>query len=119
LFCDSDTETGNEVCYFEDVSCDKLTLSDYFEIKLGEYTHYIMLESLTATAKVIGREDCDLFITPLNVDETMIRLGDPFFVSFMPAFDVENDQLGLALSSSAPDGSSIVGPDSTVQIAQQ
>lgn len=31
----------------------------------------------------------------------MIRLGDPFFSAFLPVFDVENDQIGLAQSARA------------------
>lgn len=49
--------------------------------------------------------DCDLYMTQLDdYTEDAIRLGDPFFSSFLPVFDVDNDQLGLALAARALDG---------------
>ena len=53
-----------------------------------------------------GRTDCDLYIVgqsetdPVTGEQkpTAVRLGDPFFTSFLPVFDVEHDQLGLAIS---------------------
>ena len=43
----------------------------------------------------------------------VVRLGDPFFVSFLPVFDVENDQMGLALGWQAPTGSLMTPPTTT------
>jgi len=37
----------------------------------------------------------------------VVRLGDPFFSSFLPVFDIEMDRLGLGLSWQAPSGSAL------------
>ena len=44
---------------------------------------------------------------PLTEDEPAVRLGDPFFVSFAPIFDIDNDQIGLGKSVNAPEGTSV------------
>ena len=38
-------------------------------------------------------------------ESNSIRLGDAFFSSFLPVFDVENESIGLALAARAPEGS--------------
>jgi len=88
---------------------------DYLELGLGGNRYQIAVKDLTHTATYEDggwlftdyREDCDFFITPLKGDEKTIRLGDPFFVSFVPIFDVDNDRLGLAMNVNAPERSSI------------
>ena len=46
-----------------------------------------------------------MFIQELNDtlphDTNTVRLGDPFFSAFLPVFDVENQSIGLAVSSRA------------------
>ena len=92
---------------------------DYLELGLGGNRYQIAVKDLTHTATYEDggwlftdyREDCDFFITPLKSDEKTIRLGDPFFVSFVPIFDVENDQLGLAKNRNAPERSTILKVD--------
>ena len=103
--CDSDD--GNRICYFKNVACKKLKLSDTIEVGIGDYIYAIPLTALTYTSEYKKRKDCDLFVTPLTQNEKTIRLGDPFFVSFTPIFDVENDRIGLAINSQAPQGSKI------------
>ena len=51
---------------------------------------------------------------PLSEDDTTIRLGDVFFVSFYPIFDIDNDQLGLAKSKRASEGTKITTSTDTV-----
>ena len=40
-------------------------------------------------------------------DFNSIRLGDPFFSAFLPVFDIDNDQIGLALNSRAYENISV------------
>lgn len=87
-----------------------MTFPDTLDIQIGNEIYSIPVEDLVSTAQSpYGTKtvDCDLFIVPLTEDEVAIRLGDPFFVSFAPIFDIENDQLGLVKSKRAPDGTKI------------
>ena len=107
-----DVASGNTICYFKNVACEALKLDDYLELGIGDYNYQIPLSGLTYSSDYYeytedGRIDCDFFVVPLTEKEETIRLGDPFFVSFTPIFDVENDQLGLAVGSGAPDGTAI------------
>ena len=40
-------------------------------------------------------------------DSNSIRLGDPFFSAFLPVFDIDNDQIGLALNARAYENVSV------------
>ena len=100
------------------MACEDLTIIDYIEVGFGGYRYQIAVKDLSFTATHDsfywfndGRKDCDLWITPLPGTEKTIRLGDPFFVSFVPIFDVENNQLGLAMNRNAPERSTILKVD--------
>jgi hypothetical protein len=43
----------------------------------------------------------------LEDDDDAFRLGDPFFASFTPIFDVENGQIGLGINSKGFNGNYI------------
>jgi len=103
-----ETAGSNEFCYFKDLTCDKLKLPETLDIKLGSEIYSIPMVSLSESVYVRDDwPDCDIFVVPLTEDEMAVRLGDPFFASFTPVFDVDNDQIGLGLSTRAPEGSAI------------
>ncbi len=45
--------------------------------------------------------------------DNSIRVGDPFLSAFLPVFDVDNDQLGLAIARRALPRSAITPGDAT------
>ena len=86
-----------------------LDLSANFTFTLGDYNFSIPLENLASNTTYNSRVDCDLYLTQLSdATENMIRLGDPFFSSFLPVFNVDKDMLGLALSARSYPGSAMV-----------
>lgn len=99
----------NSVCYWKGVQCSQLDLDADFVIKVGssgtsitgQYT--LSLKALTTDVTQSTRTDCDMFITELhNETENIVVLGDPWLSAFMPIFDVDNDQIGLAVYDAAP-----------------
>ena len=82
-----------------------------------------MNESYVVDSDGDDRTDCDLYIVgqvettdPVTEEPrpTTVRLGDPFFTSFLPVFDVANDQLGFALSWRAPEKSSMTARSNVI-----
>ena len=100
----------NTYCYWRKTTCDELDLTANFTFTLGEYNFTIPLSNLASTTVYDSRNDCDLYLSLQvnNQTDNFIRLGDPFFASFMAVFDVENDNIGLALSARSYDGSAKV-----------
>lgn len=106
--CGSDSGF-NQYCYWKGTTCNLLDLSANFTFTLGDYNFTIPLENIASNTTYNGRVDCDLYLTQLkNTTENMIRLGDPFFSSFLPVFNVDKDMLGLALSARSYPGSAMV-----------
>jgi len=115
LICDGDDDSGY-LCYWAGTNCETLTLPN-ITIQLGTessqssnssyYTIPVSQLVYQSPYDFVGVGDCDLYVTQLSklAPANGIRLGDPFFSSFLPIFDVENDRLGLALAKQALDGS--------------
>ena len=99
----------NEFCYWYNTDCSQVNLPDNFSIQFGTEVYSIPMNQLIAqTQRTSSVADCDLYFAPLNdLYGNNIRLGDPFFASFLPIFNVETEELGLAMNARAYEGSSI------------
>ena len=99
---------NNEFCYWHDTKCSEIVTYGNFTIQLGDYEYSIPMNQFMVDVTAGGSNDCDVFIAELDANsdlpnENFVRLGDPFFASFLPVFDIDNDQIGLAMSARAKD----------------
>ena len=67
-----------------------------------------LLFDYTNPQAIIKQPQCNVLVAMLEDDDDAFRLGDPFFASFTPVFDVENGQIGLGINSKGFDGNYIV-----------
>ena len=106
----------NQYVYWQNTDCSEINMPGDFVITLGGQNYTIPMATLLSDTQWNTRHDCDLFFTSVYpADDNTVRLGDPFFGAFLPVFDVENDQIGLALNARAYEGVSVTDwtPSST------
>ena len=75
---------------------------------INDYDFTIPLDNMAVYVNQSGTFYCQTQIALLSKSENSIILGGAFFTSFLGIFDVENDRMGLAESTRALPGSSIV-----------
>ena len=98
----------NQYVYWVNTDCADVNMPGDFVITLGGQNYTIAMENLLSDTQWNSRHDCDLFFVQLDEPNlNSIRLGDPFFSAFLPVFDIEQDQIGLALNARAYENVSV------------